>query len=140
MKRIYIAVKISDFLQGQIIDWGKAYPSIPARWTAGKNLHITLVPPWQENDLGRIVELLRPVPQHFQPFSIHFNKIKLGPNAKKPRMIWASGSTPPELVNVKTSIEQALGQTPEPRPLSIHITLARIQSAAVPQVLGSFHN
>ena len=57
-KRIFLAVDISEQLRRQVEEWREKYQDWPVRWLPSKSLHITLVPPWEESDEGRVVESL----------------------------------------------------------------------------------
>jgi 2'-5' RNA ligase len=124
-RRIYVAIKLSGQLAEKITAWERGYKHLPVRWIAEKNLHITLVPPWQKDDIGEIIERLKLV-SGLSPFDIFFDKISLGPNAREPRLIWAEGIAPKEINDLKQTIENFLNPVPLPsHPLRLHITLAR---------------
>ena len=126
-KRIFAASPVSDNLQAEILEWEKGYSSLPVRWLEGKNLHITLVPPWYEDDIEHIKEILSSIREKFGGFEIAFERVTYGPDPKRPRLIWAEGETPKALVALKAKIEEALGIRPESRPFKLHLTIARFR-------------
>lgn len=132
--RIFVALPISAALQEEIVEWEKKFSTLPVRWLHGKNLHITLVPPWYEENVEKIKEILQKVHGAIGSFEIEFEKVTYGPDPRRPRLIWAEGSTPKELVTLTTKIEEALGVTPESRPFRLHLTLARFR----PEDLSQF--
>lgn len=133
MKRIFVAIKLSNELQSQILELINKYQDPRTknriRWVAGKNLHITLVPPWplgSARDLRAVTDRLNKV--KFQPFEIKFNQITFGPNEREPRMLWLKGGAPKEVLNLRLKIYECLGQQPDARPFRLHVTLARLKN------------
>lgn len=130
MKRIFIAMPISEKLQSEILDWEKSKPDLQkltVRWLTGKNLHITLAPPWQENDIEGATKKLQYAAKNFKPFEIELVKVKFGPNENNPRLIWAEGMLCGELADFKEKLESVFGVKKENRPYLPHLTLARFK-------------
>lgn len=139
MKRIFIALPITKEPE---IDWPlKLREEKFIRWIKPKNLHITLVPPWyvadsrMEAQLDREPESLPLVAQRLKSlegkltsFEMRFDRVRFGPDPKKPRLIWAEGETPQQLWELKTEIEKRLEREPEDRPFRLHVTLARFRA------------
>ena len=111
-KRIFIGIKISDELAKEILDWKKpfwkSFAKTPLRWIEGKDLHITLIPPWHmdEEEVEWVKQKLGAVQGMMKPFDIEFKKVIYGPSPKHPRLIWAEGQTPQEIVDLKTELEK----------------------------------
>jgi RNA 2',3'-cyclic 3'-phosphodiesterase len=124
-KRIFIALPLSEPLQQLALQWQQDHADLPVRWITPKNLHVTVTPPWQENDIDNVISKLRQASIQMPAFLINFDRISFGPDPKVPRLIWASGPTPPEMVELKQQIESALSLLPGSRPLKLHLTLAR---------------
>ena len=146
MKRLFVAIPISEKIQKKALEFQKAYTSLQVRWLTGKNLHITIIPPWYENDPNRIKNILNEFslkadtsqtnPSPTGPLAIKFNNISYGPNPAAPRLIWASGQTPTKLIQFKKNLEslflkeKILKQQPAcggPFPFLLHLTLARFR-------------
>lgn len=128
--RLFVAIPISEAIQDQVLNFRKNYQNLPVRWLSGKNLHITLVPPWYTQDIASVKEKLESLKGKIQSFNIKFEKISYGPNAREPRLIWASGKTPPQIIELKALSEKALNRPPETGPpekrdFILHLTLAR---------------
>jgi 2'-5' RNA ligase len=161
MKRIFVGIPISEELQKEILEWQMIIyqdfdlslnPSPTpgegnkVRWLAGKNLHITLVPPWQTSheawnmEHKALNQKLQEAAKNIKPFVIRFEKISFGPNIHQPRLIWASSpiksssfADDSEAVfngvnELRLKIYDALGQQPENRPFQLHVTLARFRA------------
>jgi len=138
MKRIFIALPITTEPE---IDWSSELREEKSiRWIKPKNLHITLVPPWyvadsrMEAQLDRAPESLPLVAQRLKSlegkltsFEMRFDRVRFGPDPRKPRLIWAEGETPQQLQELKTKIEKRLEREPEDRPFKLHVTLARFR-------------
>lgn len=126
-KRVFLAIKISDGLGKEIELWQKKFKHLSVRWITKKNLHITLVPPWYEQDIEAVQKLLRNANAQINPFWVSFTKVRFGPNSRPPRLIWAEGKTPTQIVALKTSLEKVLGKIPQRKEYLLHLTLARFK-------------
>lgn len=127
-RRVFVGIKISNGLQEEILGWEKSWQQkLTVRWLAGKNLHITLIPPWYEGNPEKVKNALGEIKGKFKPFEIKFNKITFGPDPKHPRLIWTEGKAPPEIFKLKKLLEKILNQAGEKRKFSLHLTLARFQ-------------
>lgn len=125
--RLFVAIPISEKLQIQVLDWSRNYKNLPVRWLSGKNLHITLVPPWYTQDIASVKEDLESLKGKIASFEVKFETVSFGPKQSSPRLIWASGKTPPQIIELKTLSEKALNHPPENRPFLLHLTLARFR-------------
>ena len=127
-KRVFIGIKIDDTLYGEIQDWKENYKHIPVRWVNRSNLHITLVAPWYESSISRLISKLNSLDRSdVSTFDIRFDKVSYGPNPKSPRLIWASGESVKELITLKKSVLRNFGIPSEKREFTAHLTLARFQ-------------
>lgn len=138
-KRIFIALAVSPKTQSLILDWQKKHKKLvgsQVRWLACKNLHITLIPPWyqEENKITAIKVLMEKIKKDSKPFNIEFQRIQYGPDPKRPRLIWAEGDTPKEMITLKRCLEKLLKREPEKRQTLLHMTIARFQ----PKAFSSF--
>lgn len=127
-QRVFIGIPISKTLQKKILDWEKRYQRLPVRWTAGHNLHITLVPPWYVEDTNRVKGQLKAADYKVKPFKIAFHRVKYGPEEQRPRLIWAEGPRVKEVLQLKDILEQLLGKEPEKREFLLHLTIARFRA------------
>jgi len=127
-KRIFIALPLSEYLKQLVVQWQQDHTYLPVRWISPKNLHITLLPPWPENDVDKVIDKLNSASIRMPAFPIIFEHISFGPNPKMPRLIWASGPTPPELNKLKQQIEATLDLPADSRLLKLHFTLARFKT------------
>lgn len=127
MSRVFVALTLSEPMQQSVLFWRQNHTALPVRWIAEKNLHITLLPPWQAQNLDHIIERLRTVSVDSSPINIKFDHVSLGPQANSRRLIWALGPAPVPLLHLKQNIETALGVSPQPQSFKLHLTLARFR-------------
>ena len=124
--RVFIAIPISEKLQKEILQWRRAKLArldSYVRWLAGKNLHLTLIPPWYVNNPKDATNLLDAIAYEklVRGFVMEFRRVAFGPLEPprgKPRLIWVEGPTPAPLKNFDTR---------ERRPFRLHLTLARFR-------------
>lgn len=130
MKRIFIAIPASSEIIEQIHAFRSENPQLPVVWARDNNLHITLIPP-KEMDEQQESETRRALAHCLAEgvFTIHLNKISFGPNEGEPRLLWATGDNTPELLQLKTTIEECIGYVPD-RDFLLHITLGRLSHDA----------
>jgi 2'-5' RNA ligase len=146
--RIFVGIPMSEELRGRVSVWrqnfqfphlrqgfgGQAISNFQTRWVELKNLHVTLVAPWAEEDIERVKRLLRSArnDREVEPFEIEirFDNISFGPNIREPRMVWASGQAGEEIKKLKKLIGIALGGIVDDsrgRAFYQHVTLARLK-------------
>ena len=126
-KRIFIGIKLSRRLAGNIAEWQEKNQDLKVRWLSSENTHITLLPPWLESNVDKIKEKMEALKWEIRPFTIYFDKIAFGPNPKNPRLIWVRGESH-EFDGFKKKVESVFENQDlrEPRP---HITIARFEAS-----------
>jgi 2'-5' RNA ligase len=126
-KRIFIALKISEELQTAIMEREAKWGNLPVRWIKGKNLHITVIPPWYVQDIQPVINLLKTLEGATGDIEMKFDTVCPGPDPFSPRLIWTEGRTPEKLPLLKKKLELLLKLKPEKRPFLLHLTLARFK-------------
>lgn len=118
MVRVFVALPISGGLQADILAWEEIFQHLPVRWLDGKNLHITLVPPWhvEDADIPKPCKLLEEVAKNTKTFEVKFQKVSFGSDPKHPRFIWAEGEAPEAAERFKKISEETFGVKSEYRP------------------------
>jgi 2'-5' RNA ligase len=127
MSRIFVGISLSPELQKKALGWQQKHAGLPVRFIAPKNLHITILPPWDEQNISSAIQKLHELSGKVKPFTITFTNISLGPTPKRPRLIWATGETPEELKKLKVSAEKSFNAT-DNKPFKLHTTLARLRT------------
>lgn len=109
-RRIFIALNISDELKEKIKKWQETFKQKfqttynYIRWVPRENLHITLIPPFEiisEVQLKKIDSIIDDVSLNNSKFDVTFTDISYGPYWFNPRLIWISGITPKEILDLK---------------------------------------
>ncbi len=134
LHRIFLAINISETLKEKILSVQNTLPEVPCTWTSKENLHFTLVflGNTSDKELEEVLLLAKKVGERHKKFSIPLSRIQYGSSRNVPRMIWATGRMPKELLLLQKELEKAFGVStilhfvPEKRPYTLHLTLARL--------------
>ncbi len=109
-KRVFAGIQISKGLEKKILKLEQELnPAIP--WIAPPNLHITIIPPWEENDLKYALKKLENLKGGLKRFKIVFNNLSLKYRQGKASLIFLEGEARKDALNFKP-----------------HLTLARLKS------------
>lgn len=132
-RRVFVAIPASKSIQDAVHEWRRAYRNLPVRWVAPKNLHVTIVPPWEEDDVDAVLDALRMAEGGVGLFALQYSLVRYGPTLREPRLIWAEGEAPDQLFVAKHAIERALSRNAGERPFRLHMTVARFDPARFPK-------
>jgi 2'-5' RNA ligase len=125
--RLFIGIKIAPEIAEQLARLALPLKSFSVRLVPPADLHITLVPPWNESDVVETVEKLRVAVRDCQAFSLIFDRVAYGPNQRRPRLLWVECRATPPIARLKKVLLQAFGHANEKdRPFLPHVTLARM--------------
>jgi RNA 2',3'-cyclic 3'-phosphodiesterase len=124
--RIFVALRISPDIALALAQYGRDLEQFSVRPVAPADIHLTLVPPWNEVSPAEAVEKLRRVVDRFFPFTLTFRHVGYGPEPKRPRFLWAECVASKEIAEFRVALSQAFGQADE-RPFRPHVTLARLR-------------
>lgn len=134
-RRIFVAINFPNEIKRYLAGFQKKCSDLPARWTAGENLHITLVflGYLKDVEVGEVCLAAKEVSQKHNSFSINLNKISYGPLGKlPPQMVLLNGQKSSELSILKKDLENFFAAVvrykPENRSFNPHVTLARIKT------------
>ena len=135
MPRLFTALEIP---QSAALSLSLLRGGVPgARWIDRENFHITLrfIGDIDHRTADEVVEALDRI--HRQQFMLTLSGTGFFGN-KKPHSIWAGVQPSPELNALQADLERAcqrIGLPPEPRKFIPHVTLARLKSARVDDVV-----
>ena len=124
--RIFAALRISPDIALALAQYGRDLEQFSVRPVAPADIHLTLVPPWNEFSTADTVERLRRVADRFFPFTLTFRHVGYGPEPKRPRFLWAECVASKGIAEFRVALIQAFGQADE-RPFRPHVTLARLR-------------
>ena len=96
------------------------------RLIAPADIHLTLVPPWNETAIPAAVNKLPGVAERAAPFTLTFRYLGYGPQARRPHLLWAECAESEELSALHAALLAVFGQS-EQRPFRPHVTVARIR-------------
>lgn len=104
-----------------------------AKWASPEQLHLTLrfLGECPEATFEALRSGLREIA--VPPFTLALQGVGTFPNPERPRVLWAGLEAGPELYALQNQIEalaQDLGFSPETKPFSPHLTLARLKFPA----------
>jgi len=122
-RRVFVGLPISGKLRQEISCWESGFDTLAVRWLLPKNLHLTIIPPWYEENLENILERIKSVKA--KPFEINLVRVSYGPNKHQPRLVWAQGPVPGGLLRLKDALENALQKDSLIKDYLLHLTLAR---------------
>jgi 2'-5' RNA ligase len=125
MRRLFVAIAISDKIKEEMQKFRKEMADLPVRWLALNDLHITLVPPFYAVNVDIVKKQLRRV-KYDKFCRICFQNISFGPNSRQPRLIWACGEAPKALLKIKKQVDRVFS-IKEKRNFKLHLTLARFK-------------
>ena len=124
--RIFVAIKIAAENADALAQMTRGLERFRVMLVAPADIHLTLVPPWNEVLIAEAVEKLHQVVDRFDAFTLTFQHIGYGPDPKRPRFLWAECAAGHEIAELRAALLLAFGQTDE-RPLRPHVTLARLR-------------
>jgi 2'-5' RNA ligase len=117
----------------------KSAGNLPLRWVEPKNIHLTLkfLGDIDVASTGKITLALEDAVRGAQPFNIEVKGLGVFPSLKRIQIVWVGLYGEMEkLGQLQKSIEEKLkplGFTPENRPFTPHLTLARVRDYARPE-------
>ncbi len=126
LARVFVGLKIAPEIATQLAHFAAALEQLPVRLVTPADIHLTLVPPWNEASIPDAIEKLGRVAGRFGAFVLIFQHLGYGPQPRRPRLLWADCGASDEIVALRAALLLAYGQTDE-RPFQPHVTLARIR-------------
>jgi 2'-5' RNA ligase len=124
--RVFVGVKIVSEIASQLARLARELEQAPVKLIAPADIHLTLVPPWNEDSISEAVEKLRVTVGRFSEFALTFQHLNYGPQPKRPRLLWAECAASNEITTLRIALLHAYGQSDE-RPFRPHVTLARLR-------------
>jgi 2'-5' RNA ligase len=124
--RIFVAFRILPDIALTLARYAHGLEQFSVRPMAPADIHLTLVPPWNEVSIPDAVAKLRRVADTCVAFTLAFRHIGYGPEPRHPRFLWAECVASKEIAEFRVALIQAFGQADE-RPFRPHVTLARLR-------------
>ena len=124
--RIFVALRVSPEIAKELTQMANVLEGLSVRLIAPADIHLTLVPPWNETAISKAIEKLRSVAEKAAPFILAFRHLGYGPHPRRPRLLWADCEASNELAALHAALLLAFGQT-DNRAFLPHVTVARIR-------------
>jgi len=124
--RLFVGVKVAPEIADQLASFAASFALPSVRLIAAADIHLTLVPPWNETSIPKAIANLGGAAEHFGAFTLAFRRIGYGPQPRRPRLIWADCAVGDDATALRNALLEAFGQT-DPRPFQPHVTLARLR-------------
>jgi 2'-5' RNA ligase len=125
--RVFVGQKIAPEIASKLAECAAGLEKLSVRPIAPADIHVTLVPPWNETSIADAVAKLGRVAGSFDAFWLIFRHVGYGPEPRRPRLLWVDCAVDDEIAAVRTALLDAFGQLDD-RPFQPHVTLARIRS------------
>jgi 2'-5' RNA ligase len=124
--RVFVGIKIAPDIARQLAELAAGLDQFSVRRVASEDIHLTLVPPWEEPSPSKAAATLQRVAGAFDAFALTIEHVGYGPEPRWPRMLWADCKPTGELLALQEALLAAFGQANR-RPFRPHVTLARIR-------------
>jgi RNA 2',3'-cyclic 3'-phosphodiesterase len=128
-RRVFVGLPAGRELAEAAMEFRRAHAGLKVRWVKPENLHLTMVPPWQCLDVDAVGRALSEAAAGQPPFHVTFEQVSFGPDKRRPRLIWATGTAPAGMPEFAQRLLAATGAPGEPREsFLLHLTIARFNS------------
>lgn len=125
--RVFIGIKVAPEIAQELAMVAHSLEIYSVRLIRAADIHLTLVPPWNETNIAGAVEGLRHALQPFDSFNLVFEHLHYAPTLEGPKFLWAECAVTDELRELQKHLLTAFKQTDEKRPFRPHVTVARIR-------------
>jgi 2'-5' RNA ligase len=129
--RVFVGLRIAASIAQELAQCAHRVEHAPSRFVPCDDIHLTLVPPWNENSVPDVIERLRATSSRLAPFPLAFTRLAYWPNHRRPRLLCVECTPSDELAALQSALLSTFGQTND-RPFKPHVTLARLQRGAKP--------
>jgi 2'-5' RNA ligase len=124
--RVFVALKIASDIAQELVRIARPLEQFSIRSIAPADIHLTLVPPWNEPTIQDAIERLRCVARAHSSFNLELRQVRYGPQPNHPRVLWVECESNDRLNMLHAALLRAFGQI-ENRSFLPHITLARLR-------------
>ena len=125
-RRVFIGIKMSDKLAEVCAQLQQEFSDLPARFTRRKDLHLTLVPPFDMVDQGQVESVIKPIVDASASFVLQLKKLDYGPTSRQPRLAWIECEPISELVELRQALVGAFNYE-DRYSFRPHVTMARFK-------------
>lgn len=129
--RVFVGLKIAPGVAEQLADCARGLERSPSRFVPCGDIHLTLLPPWNEPSIPEVIEKLRATSSRLTPFPLTFTRLAYWPDHRRPRLLCVECTPTDQLKALQDALLSDFSQTNE-RPFKPHVALARLQRGAKP--------
>ncbi len=127
-KRVFIALPAGDPLKQAVEGFRRTHAGLDVRWIPSPNLHVTMVPPWAPEHLQPVCRVLEGIASATAPVPVRFDSVSAGPDPRRPRLLWATGTAPEALLTLALQLGATFGGgSMASREFLLHLTIARLR-------------
>jgi 2'-5' RNA ligase len=123
---VFVGVKVAPEIAHELARLARSLERFSVRLVPTNDIHLTLVPPWNEASVPTAVEKLRAVTDRFGAFALIFQRLAYGPQPRRPRLLWAECAATDDVTLLHAALLLSFDQCDD-RPFRPHVTLARIR-------------
>jgi 2'-5' RNA ligase len=127
--RVFVGLRIAPTIAKELAQYAHHLERAPSRFVPCDDIHLTLVPPWNENSVPDVIEKLRATSSRLGPFPLAFTRLSYWPNHRRARLLCVECTPSDELAALQSALLNAFGQTND-WPFRPHVTLARLKRGA----------
>lgn len=125
-RRVYVGIMVPQEVGRELASFHDMLAPLPVRFIPPKDMHLTLLPPWAENDLSGAMQKFNDALYAVPSFTLELQKISYGPSPLNPRLVWALCAHTDEILDLKKRLLHEFDkQVDEKVPFVPHITIAR---------------
>jgi len=128
--RVFVGLKIAPEIALELTRFAKRLEQPSVRLVAPADVHLTLVPPWDEPSIPEAVDKLRQVTARFAAFQLSLKRVCYGPQRRRPRLLWAECATNEEIARLRSALLNAVDRRDD-RSFAPHVTIARLQGNGI---------
>jgi len=129
-RKIFIGIDLPERTKNHISKKIEKWNSLPIRWVAPKNFHVTLIALGyiEDEQVMNVCQTVEKTCKQIEMFDIFLNSIEFGPDQNDPKILWVTGDLSEELKMLQETIEKSLDIfVREKKAFRPHITLGRIR-------------
>lgn len=123
-RRLFVALRLSEELIEKISHFRSIHDDLDVDWIEDEDLHLTLVPPWYEDDVNGVINNLESL-SGFGEVDLFFGEVILGPDDDRPYMLWLDVEDDGVLESLRDRCHDVLDIDLPDRDFRPHVTLAR---------------
>lgn len=110
LARVFVGVKIVPKIADEFSQIAKALEKFSVRLIAAADIHLTLVPPWNESSHAQAIEKLRAAAGSVDDLALTFTHVGYGPDPRRPCHLWVDWAENKELAVLRAKLLTVFGQ------------------------------